>query len=99
MSDTRNKKKGSVAVVVVGDVGRSPRMQYHSLSLANNNFKVDLIGYGGNIEVYIQSKAASLGLKCEIIPTFSYIYYATLLCSLLHKKYLFSGPFLKYSCS
>lgn len=37
-----------VAVVVVGDVGRSPRMQYHSLSLADEgNYEVDLIGIRG----------------------------------------------------
>ena len=35
------------AVVVLGDLGRSPRMQYHALALANEGFAVDLIGYGG----------------------------------------------------
>ena len=35
------------AVVVLGDLGRSPRMQYHALALANEGFSVDLIGYGG----------------------------------------------------
>lgn len=40
----------NAAVVVVGDLGRSPRMQYHTLSLANQaNFDhVDFIGYGGS---------------------------------------------------
>lgn len=37
--------KKSVCVVVLGDVGRSPRMQYHSLSLAKEGFKVNIIGY------------------------------------------------------
>ncbi|HEY4187307.1 MAG TPA: glycosyltransferase [Polyangia bacterium] len=36
-----------VAVVVLGDLGRSPRMQYHALALANEGCDVDLIGYGG----------------------------------------------------
>jgi beta-1,4-mannosyltransferase len=27
-------KRGRAAVVVMGDLGRSPRMQYHALSLA-----------------------------------------------------------------
>lgn len=27
-------KRGRAAVVVLGDIGRSPRMQYHALSLA-----------------------------------------------------------------
>lgn len=36
----------NVCVVVLGDIGRSPRMQYHSLSLAKNGHKVDIVGYG-----------------------------------------------------
>ena len=40
-----------VAVVVLGDIGRSPRMQYHSLSLAEHGYTVDLIGYGGILHV------------------------------------------------
>jgi beta-1,4-mannosyltransferase len=34
-------------VVVLGDLGRSPRMQYHALSLAVNDGSVDLIGLEG----------------------------------------------------
>jgi len=37
-----------VAVVVVGDLGRSPRMQYHALALAQAGVEVDLIGYAGS---------------------------------------------------
>lgn len=37
-----------ISVVVLGDIGRSPRMQYHSISLANSGFDVDLIGYSGS---------------------------------------------------
>lgn len=37
--------KKVVKVVVLGDIGRSPRMQYHALSLANNGMKVIIIGY------------------------------------------------------
>ena len=36
-----------VAVVVLGDVGRSPRMQYHALSLARRGALVTLIGLDG----------------------------------------------------
>lgn len=32
-------------VVVLGDIGRSPRMQYHALSLANNGLDVKIISY------------------------------------------------------
>ncbi|KAI1635029.1 chitobiosyldiphosphodolichol beta-mannosyltransferase [Biscogniauxia mediterranea] len=35
----------SVQVVVLGDIGRSPRMQYHALSIARHGGMVDLIGY------------------------------------------------------
>lgn len=38
----------SVAVVVLGDVGRSPRMQYHTASLAGlPDTQVSLVGYSG----------------------------------------------------
>ena len=36
-----------IQVVVLGDVGRSPRMQYHCLSLIQQNYSVDYVGYGG----------------------------------------------------
>ncbi|KAI9010641.1 glycosyl transferases group 1-domain-containing protein [Hyaloraphidium curvatum] len=35
-------------VVVLGDVGRSPRMLYHARSLLANGFAVDLVGYAGS---------------------------------------------------
>lgn len=38
-------KRRCVKVVVLGDIGRSPRMQYHALSLANNGLKVIIISY------------------------------------------------------
>ncbi|XP_057839446.2 UDP-glycosyltransferase TURAN [Cryptomeria japonica] len=42
------EKKGRAAVVVLGDLGRSPRMQYHALSLARQAFfEVDIIAYSG----------------------------------------------------
>ena len=38
----------SVTVLVLGDFGRSPRMQYHSISLAKlDNTMVDVVAYGG----------------------------------------------------
>ncbi|KAG5885466.1 hypothetical protein JTB14_037046 [Gonioctena quinquepunctata] len=40
-----NKSK-NICVVVLGDIGRSPRTQYHALSLAEMGHKVDIIGYG-----------------------------------------------------
>ena len=38
----------NIAVLVLGDIGRSPRMQYHAASLSDANFNVDLIGYKGS---------------------------------------------------
>ena len=35
------------AVIVLGDLGRSPRMQYHAVSLADGGGEVDLIGFEG----------------------------------------------------
>jgi len=36
-----------VGVIVLGDIGRSPRMQYHATSLAKRGCEVSLIGYAG----------------------------------------------------
>jgi beta-1,4-mannosyltransferase len=37
----------SVQVLVLGDVGRSPRIQYHAASIVQHGGTVDLIGYLG----------------------------------------------------
>ena len=34
-----------ILIIVLGDVGRSPRMQYHALSFAKEGFAVDLVGF------------------------------------------------------
>ena len=39
--------KISVQVLVLGDIGRSPRMQYHAMSIAKHGGRVDIIGYQG----------------------------------------------------
>ncbi|XP_052869011.1 chitobiosyldiphosphodolichol beta-mannosyltransferase [Anopheles cruzii] len=38
-------KVQNACVIVLGDIGRSPRMQYHVKSLSENGFTVDFIGY------------------------------------------------------
>ncbi|CAG8581132.1 19461_t:CDS:2, partial [Cetraspora pellucida] len=38
----------NVTIIVLGDIGRSPRMQYHALSFAQNGWTVDLVGYDGS---------------------------------------------------
>jgi len=46
-SDRRRAKQQHVIVMVLGDIGRSPRMQYHTLSLLEDGHFVTLIGYAG----------------------------------------------------
>ncbi|XP_043252084.1 chitobiosyldiphosphodolichol beta-mannosyltransferase [Colletes gigas] len=43
------KEHKNVCVLVLGDLGRSPRMQYHVISLAKEGFTVDFIGYPGSL--------------------------------------------------
>jgi hypothetical protein len=43
----RNHSSRSVAILVLGDIGRSPRMMYHAQSFAESGFTTHLIGYGG----------------------------------------------------
>ncbi|PFH54693.1 glycosyltransferase family 33 protein [Amanita thiersii Skay4041] len=40
--------KRSVAILVLGDIGRSPRMMYHANSFAINRFDTHIIGYRGS---------------------------------------------------
>ncbi|TDH70905.1 hypothetical protein CCR75_002920 [Bremia lactucae] len=46
---SRREPTRHAVVMVLGDVGRSPRMQYHALSLArlSSNLRVTLLGYAG----------------------------------------------------
>ncbi|KAF8404865.1 hypothetical protein HHK36_009756 [Tetracentron sinense] len=42
-------RRGRAVVVVLGDIGRSPRIQYHALSLARQaSLKVDIVAYRGS---------------------------------------------------
>lgn len=41
------KRRTRIQVLVLGDIGRSPRMQYHALSIAKKGGFVDLVGYLG----------------------------------------------------
>mmetsp|Transcript_13830 Transcript_13830/g.34756 ORF Transcript_13830/g.34756 Transcript_13830/m.34756 type:complete len:476 (-) Transcript_13830:123-1550(-) len=49
MSETELSKKKSlhIIVVVLGDLGRSPRMQYHANSLLKQGHRVSFVGYHG----------------------------------------------------
>lgn len=50
----------SVAIVVLGDIGRSPRMMYHAESFAENGFFTELIGYGGTKLTRLQADNQTL---------------------------------------
>uniref|UniRef100_A0A3P8QHE2 Chitobiosyldiphosphodolichol beta-mannosyltransferase n=1 Tax=Astatotilapia calliptera TaxID=8154 RepID=A0A3P8QHE2_ASTCA len=39
-----------VCVLVLGDIGRSPRMQYHALSLSKHGYHVTFVGFSGETE-------------------------------------------------
>ncbi|KAL7635154.1 UNVERIFIED_CONTAM: hypothetical protein RMT77_014140 [Armadillidium vulgare] len=41
------EERENVMVVVLGDIGHSPRMNYHALSLAEEGYEVNLIGFSG----------------------------------------------------
>lgn len=42
------KKEKSVCIVVLGDIGRSPRMQYHAISFTKEGYTVEILGYPGS---------------------------------------------------
>lgn len=57
-----------VVVIVLGDVGRSPRMQYHTSSLLQNNYRVTLIGYEGeDLIPSLQAKGGTTEPKLNVI--------------------------------
>ena len=47
LSDERMRARNRTQVLVLGDIGRSPRMQNHALSIVRHAVAVDVIGYVG----------------------------------------------------
>lgn len=41
----QNPEDNHIQILVLGDIGRSPRMQYHAISVAKHGRKVDIIAY------------------------------------------------------
>jgi beta-1,4-mannosyltransferase len=58
--------KINATVVVLGDLGRSPRMQYHARSLADVGAEVDLVGYAGSD--LPESIARHSKIRCHLLP-------------------------------
>lgn len=57
-------KKINVCIVVLGDIGRSPRMQYHAQSLILEGYNVDIIGYTDSpLLDDLQEKAKIINVK------------------------------------
>ena len=44
-NESKPKPRLRALVMVLGDIGHSPRMQYHVSSLAKENFDVDFVGF------------------------------------------------------
>ena len=64
-------------VIVSGDLGRSPRMQYHALSLANCNTisKVTVIGYKGEQVIAEISEHKKMEVVRSLDLRYSILYY------------------------
>ncbi|CAO1613367.1 unnamed protein product [Parajaminaea phylloscopi] len=68
-SITRRTSLGRSAVVVVlGDVGRSPRMCYHIESLADQGWRVSVVGYGGSSLPPSIQRSSVRFLRMEEVP-------------------------------
>ena len=44
---SRRAVKGTIAIIVLGDIGRSPRIMYHAHSFSSISFSTFIIGYSG----------------------------------------------------
>lgn len=63
VSSAGNKHSVRVQILVLGDIGRSPRMQYHALSIARHGGFVDLIGYCGECDKFCGSTILTSALQ------------------------------------
>ena len=96
-SSQLKEMKKHVVVMVLGDIGRSPRMQYHTLSLLEHGHYVTLIGYVGESLIpaleepvtndnYNEKKSSSSSSPTTYHPN---------LCVLRMKPYAFSNNIRK----
>lgn len=59
----KDKSKPRICVLVLGDVGRSPRMEYHALSCAKAGFDVDLVGFGGSSPIKELTESGKVSIQ------------------------------------
>ena len=67
-----SRPKESVQILVLGDIGRSPRMQYHALSIAKHGGQVDIIGYHGKLDLLLRLASGggeSMLMLCRVRNT------------------------------
>jgi len=69
-----------VVIVVLGDIGRSPRMQFHALAFAKNGWRVTLLGYSGESLLQTLETSSLVRVRHLWNPVFSKL------------PYLLSGP-------
>ena len=82
----KERSANRVSILVLGDIGRSPRMQYHALSIAKHGGFVDLIGYLES-EIHPAILANSSIIKVQALqPTPDYLKTAS------KKLFLLYGP-------
>ena len=65
----KTNSKPRICIVVLGDVGRSPRMQYHALSCAKAGYDVELVGFGG---ISLTERGKVIGLKLVYLGSLSH---------------------------
>ena len=66
--------KRTVSVVVLGDIGHSPRMKNHARCLANDGVDVRMIGYGGaSIEKDITDNGNIQIIKMTQPPNYNFV--------------------------
>ena len=81
-----SKLKTTVQILVLGDIGRSPRMQYHALSIAKNGGHVTIIGYKGRsrslASIWLEKGNISIDTRTVQSPILTLIFFPILISPL-----------------
>lgn len=91
-------------IIVLGDIGRSPRMMNHARSLLSEDVSVDMIGYldtklpldlSQNPNFKVHSLTSSLLNKLRSLPRFLFLLYAILRIILESLQLFFTILFIR----